>query len=218
MNHSSSITLTDFTSLLINEILGGIINSTIEQEKKILEIEKEAYRDLEDFQKKNISNIDIREELKYLFPIKIEKKNINKTSVDHGQLYIPETENHTENPEIFSNIGYKMIFEEDYYKVENENIYKITKLGYQRISNVVGLILARNQQIILKNLISKGFPKVLMNSGRINSKVIFSLNNNENKRSIIVNTVNCDNAVSLPSESNNQIISELEINFRSIVP
>ncbi|PFX63064.1 hypothetical protein COL35_29180 [Bacillus toyonensis] len=207
----------DFTSLLIQEMLNGIIDSKIEQEKVILHMQKELDQDLNYFQKKYINYNDIRFFLQEIFPTTT--KCNNSTIVDPKQPYIPKTNKQDETPPIFKTIGYSMKSNIDYIQNKNEDNYIISDTGYQKIHNLASEILAQDQKNILKNLISKGIPRVHIDYGNISSKFILSFsnkNNNSKKDRLCIKTVDINSPTYLTLQQN--IISEININFKTIIP
>ncbi|CAM2142184.1 conserved hypothetical protein [Paraburkholderia tropica] len=209
-NCMTPIQLNEYTCLLFTETLDGMIKSMLEQEIKINELREDTQSNLTIFKEKYVNEHEIEMFLKQLFVIETAPDKEFSTT---GMRYIPEGEGRLEFPEIFNKINYKMVENEDYEKQGQGFI--ITKIGGKRISEKVSIILAQKKQEILKSLFLEGIPRVDIENGRINSKVVLSLINDEhyvNKNKLLVETLKLNN-----NNLKNDFISEIEINFRSIV-
>jgi len=167
----------EFVSQLISETLQAIVTSMIQQEKKIREVENLMTLDTDIFTERVINDEIVRNEILQIFPSKEE----GKSSVDEGSPYVPENkeEGVKENPPIFSLINYKMS-EGDFKKTDIG--YTITTSGYKNICNHVKVLLSAQYKSAISNIIRRGFPRVLVDHGKINSKISISLRSETEKK------------------------------------
>lgn len=167
----------EFVSQLISETLQAVVTSMIQQEKKIREIEEFMALDTDTFTERVINDEMVKNEILQIFPSKEE----GKSSVDEKSQYVPENKEDgvKENPPIYSLIFYKMS-EKDFEYAGNGHI--ITQEGYKNICNHIKVLLSAQYKSAIGNIISRGFPRVLVDHGKINSKISISLRSETEKK------------------------------------
>ncbi|PKP58668.1 MAG: hypothetical protein CVT88_06915 [Candidatus Altiarchaeales archaeon HGW-Altiarchaeales-1] len=171
----------EFVSQLISETLQAVITSMIQQEKEIRELEEGASLNIDGFAERFITDDVVRNEILRLFP----SDEKGKSSVDPNAPYTPPDKN-TENPPIYSIIGYRMS-KNDFN--EGKGIYIITDDGYKNIYDAVKILLATRYKDVMSNIISRGVPRVVVDHGKINSKISISLRSETTEKKEEKNTM-----------------------------
>jgi len=170
----------DFTSQLIYETFQAVINSILDQEKEIREMERIASLELEEFSRQVISDETLRTEILRLFPSK-EGQDQVESCIDPGSVYIPQKgEEAAEEPPVSSLTSYK-VTRSDIRRDNTIRGYRITKDGSTRISETVRQRLAMSFKDILLTTLQKGIPRIFVDHGRINTKLSFNLTAQENQ-------------------------------------
>jgi hypothetical protein len=162
----------EFTAQLISETFQAVISSMVQQEKEVRDTERLTALGLEDFAKLSISEDTLRAEIIRLFPSKEGKDT--ESSIDPGSIYTPPTDKQAEDPPIFLLTGYQ-VAKEDVKKDGETGKLRITEDGYGHIKEKVRLTLAANYKEIIATILQKGMPRVLVDHGRINTKLSFYL-------------------------------------------
>ncbi len=220
----------EFASTLISETLTAVITSTLTQEKQVAELEQEAMLSPEQYAKENLTDEIIRAEILRLFPSNSERED--RSSVDIGEPYTKNGEN-DEFPLINKKIGYT-ITQQDLDTISANNQISqtvINQTGYGHIYAAVRFTLAAQHLAILRQIISRGIPRVYVNEGHIKSKLTLRFENqtstdtatlNGSKitglgiRKLIAQPVNATKPEILTL--NADILSEVEITFKTVIP
>ncbi|MEW6326883.1 MAG: hypothetical protein AB1487_04730 [Thermodesulfobacteriota bacterium] len=162
----------EFTGQLISETFQAVVQSLAQQEREIRELERLVSMELPDFARATIAEDVLRAEIIRLFPSKEGKEA--ESSIDPGSLYTPRDEKQAEDPAIFIQTGY-LVTEEDIERDAQTRRFKITSKGYGHIKERARLSLAAAYKESLLALFQKGMPRVLVDHGRINTKLSFYL-------------------------------------------
>jgi hypothetical protein len=227
---SVELDFAEFASTLISETLNAVITSMLTQEKQVAEIEQQSMLTPEQYARENLTDEIIRAEILRLFPSNSERED--KSSVDIGEPYTVNGEN-DELPLINKKIGYTVTQQDlDTIKANNQiNQTVINQVGYGRIYAAVRLTLAAQHLAVLKQIISRGIPRVYVNDGHIKSKLTLrfetqtstdttTLNGSKitglGIRKLIAQPVNANKTEVLTL--NADILSEVEISFKTVIP
>jgi hypothetical protein len=159
----------EFTSGLISQTLEAVISAYADQERKLLELRRACALTPEAYAVQFEANLALDEELARRFP----PPDASLTSAVHpGASYTPAAAGQVESPAIEQLTGYRMT-NRDYRKQPQG--YVLLNSGYTNVRRTVALELAKAQLLLLQNMAAKGFPKVLVDNGRISSKLVFKL-------------------------------------------
>ncbi|MGL4873677.1 MAG: hypothetical protein ACRC30_03385 [Clostridium sp.] len=161
--------LQTFIKTLINETFNGIISGSLDNEKILLELKNSLTLSNEEFAKKIFSEDDIRNEALKLFPV--DSSSLN-TQIDSGSLYIPYASKTNEFPPIKNLTDYDMIDGTDY--IQSASDFIITDAGYKNIIKKLSINMAMSNKFLLSEAFKSGFPKLLIDSGTINTNAFFS--------------------------------------------
>jgi hypothetical protein len=193
----------------------------------VAELEQQAMLSPEQYARENLTDEMVREEILRLFPANNGKEE--RSSVDIGEPYIIHGEN-DESPLINKKIGYTMTQQDlDTNKTNNQIV--INKAGYNNIYAAVKLTLAVQHLTVLRQIIKRGIPRVYVNEGHIKSKLTISF---EDQTSPNVATLNMPRITGLGIRKlrvqpvnatkpeiltlNADILSEIEISFKTVIP
>lgn len=171
------ISLSDYIEVLLTDTLDGVIASEAANLEKIYEVKASVDLNDDEFFKLYINEVDIRNEILYLFPTDV----AYVSSIDPGQPYVPQSENSEEKPNIFRKLNYKMT-SEDY--VWTYSGYVITEKGYENLYNAEKIIYTNLKRSVIKQLIFKGIPNILVDKGQISSPLNLSGINIKNFNSL----------------------------------
>ena len=162
------LTLAEFVGKLISETFQAVISSMAEQVRQQEAIIAGTELELAEFAMQFISDNDVEEHLSTLFPWKDDSR---AHAIFKGAPYRPVSAKNPEKPAIMELTGYKMD-KADFSRLTKET-YRLTEKGVERIKSTVRMNLAEDRQKSLITLIHQGVPKVIVESGRILSKVTF---------------------------------------------
>jgi hypothetical protein len=161
----------EFTAGMITQTLEAVISAHADQERKFMEIRRIAAMSPEVYAVEFAANLGVDDEIKRRFPPPKNSELIS--AVEQNAPYIPAAENKPEQPAIQRLTGYIMVVNKDYRK--QNGAYAITQTGHNNISQAIAVELAKPQLSLLQAMAPKGFPKVLVDNGRVSSKIVFKL-------------------------------------------
>ena len=164
---SGEVEFAQFTAVLIGDTLDAIIAAQLGQEEKVRELQEMAGFDVAQFAEETISEEDVEIELARLFP-----SPERAHSVMPGSQYIPSAPGKEEVPPVLSATGYTMT-EADWQRTDQG--YVFTEVGYRHILSHVRMGLAAKQLENLLQLVRRGIPRVVVDHGRVNTKLTFHL-------------------------------------------
>jgi len=173
-----ALTLAEFVGKLISETFQAVISSMADQVRQQEAIIAGTELELAEFSLQFISDNDVEEHLSALFPC---KDDLHAHAIFEGALYQPAGNDHVEEPAIMELTGY-MMERADFRKNKltkkavEEIKLTITKKGVKKIKSAVRMNLAEDRQKALIALMRQGVPRVIVESGRILSKVTFIVN------------------------------------------
>jgi len=232
---SIALDFAEFASTLISETLNATVASMLTQERQILELEQQTMLSPEEYAKDNLTEELIKAEILRQFP----STDGEKSSVDIGEPYTPPI-NADESPSIYKKTGYTMtpndvnrishISMDNRDKSNSEQKWLINEAGYNHIYAATRLTLAVQHLSMLKQIIRRGIPRVHVNTGHIKSKMVLSFeikehtNTQKTTGSKIIETgirklrvqpvTNTIEYLTL----NADILSEVEITFKTVIP
>jgi hypothetical protein len=160
----------EFTAGLINQTLEAVISAYADQERKLLEIRRVAALSPEAYVDELKTSLGIEEAIARQFP---PPKGSLGSTIDAGSGYVPASEGQAEKPAIAQLTGYRMVANRDYRRQSGS--FVITSAGYDNIWRAVALELAKAQLSFIQGMATKGFPRVFVDHGRVSSKLVFKL-------------------------------------------
>jgi hypothetical protein len=162
----------EFTAQLISETFQAVVRSMVQQEKEIREMERLTALGIEDFARLSITEDILRDEIIRIFPSK--EGEDTESSIEPGSIYVPQANGQAEDPPIFLLTGYQ-VTKDDVKKDRETDKLRINEDGYSRIKEKIRLMLAANYKDTFLTMLQKGMPRVLVDHGRINTKLSFYL-------------------------------------------
>jgi len=163
----AEVEFSQFTAMLISETLDAIIEAQLGQEEKLRELQEIAGLDAIRFAEEVVSGEEVERELARLFPA---AEGI--CGVIDGSPYTPPEPGREEEPPVRQTIGYIMK-DEDWKRSDAKAV--ITEAGYQHIISHVRMRLATQQLANVLQLVRRGIPRVMVDNGRVNTKLTFQL-------------------------------------------
>lgn len=164
----------EFTAQLISETFQAVVRSLVQQEKEVMDMERITALEPADFARLYITDDILRAEIIRLFPSKEGKET--ESSIDPGSLYTLQDEKQAEDPPVFILTGYR-ITGKDVEKDRETGNLKISKIGYAHIKESIQSMLAASYRDTLLLMFQKGVPRVMVDHGKINTKLSFYLTN-----------------------------------------
>ena len=166
-----ALTLAEFVGKLISETFQAVISSMVDQVRQQEAIIAGTELELAEFALQFISDNDVEEHLSSLFPW---KDDLHAHAIFEGAFYQPAGDDLVEEPAIMELTGYKMEKAADFRNPTGR--CQITAKGVESIKSAVRMNLAEDPQKALISLMRQGVPKIIVDSGRILSKVTFIVN------------------------------------------
>jgi len=168
---AADVGFAQFTVAQITETFEAVITAQLEQEQKVRKLLEAAEMDLFRFAEEFISEQEVEEELGRLFP---SEQVLHSVMVDAS--YQPGSEGEEENPPVLEKTGYQVSGDD---LEEHGQGFIITEEGYRNIFARVKMILAAEQRANIIGMANRGVPRIVVDSGRVNTKLRFQLSQRE---------------------------------------
>jgi len=161
------VEFSQFTATLIAETLDAIIEAQLGQEEKLRELQEIAGFDVTRYANEVVTGEEVELELARLFP-----SAEQPCSVMEGAPYTPPESGREENPPVRQTIDYSMK-REDWKRSDAGPVF--TGVGYRHIMDHIRMNLAALQLANVLQLVRRGIPRVIVDNGRINTKLTFQI-------------------------------------------
>jgi hypothetical protein len=221
---ATEIGFAEFASTLISETLNAVVTSILTQEKQAAELEQQALLSADEYAKENLTDELVRAEILKLFPSSTGQAD--KSSVDQGEPYISGKET-VESPPISKKIGYK-IAKGDLTYVQGKLV--ITQAGYAHIYVAARQALAIQHLHVLKTVVTRGIPRVVVDNGHVTAKLMLRFESNSTSpqettgtkisplgvRKLFAQPVNVNRPEFLTLKAD--VLGEVEITFKTVTP
>ncbi len=161
----------EFMARLMSEVFDSVITSQIDQEQRYAEMLASAALTEEAYASQQISDSDVAGEVSGLFPPRPEDKD-KPSAIYSGSPYFPDKKNQIESPSLLAVLGIKLNKED--LMAEGEELF-LTQGAVDAVSGHVRIKMAEIHLGLVKQIISRGLPRVVVDSGRINGKLTFHL-------------------------------------------
>ncbi len=164
--------LAEFVAHLIRETFDAVITSQSEQEERIVELQRALTLSVEEYADHYITDEDADAQLAALFP---------NTVIEVGTAYTagrkpPATESPSFQEVLGITIGPRDVTTSQRGSTRGEK--RLNARGLQRIRMAVNLQLAEAQLPLLHEMVNRGMPRILVDSGTINAKVTLQIEEN----------------------------------------
>lgn len=170
----------EFMARLMSEVFDSVITSQIDQEQRYAEMLASAALTEEAYASQQISDSDVEEEVSGLFPPRPEDKD-KPSAIYYGAPYFPDKKNQIESPPLLAVLGIKLNKED--LMAEGEGLF-LTQGAVDAVSGQVRIKMAEIHLGLVKQIISRGLPRVVVDSGRINGKLTFHLTESTQNQAI----------------------------------
>lgn len=162
--------LAEFVAKLISETMDAVTTSLVDQAHKRAALAENAALDLREFAARNVAEAEVDRELGGLFPS--EEEGVAHTIVEGARYLPPGPEGTGERPPIRELLGLSLGRDD---LLRSKSGVQLTAAGVARIRDAVRLLVGRSMQESLGAVLREGLPTVVVDSGRIASKVTFEV-------------------------------------------
>ncbi|WP_022664485.1 hypothetical protein [Desulfospira joergensenii] len=162
----------EFIARLMSEVFDSVITTQVDQEERYARMVTSAALTEEEYADLHIGDDEAAEETALLFPPRSGIDKEQETCLYAGSPYFPAKGDQEENPPFLSVLGMSLE-KADLEKGEKGPI--LTQTGADRILDRIRLNLASRHLGIVRQIMARGLPRVLVDSGRINGKLTFHL-------------------------------------------
>ena len=160
----------EFVAKLISDVFDATINSQLEQQEKLQELQAMLSQSDDGFVEVLLSRTDFIEQVDLLlqgyFP---SKKDDELHAIYEGAPYQPGKGDEPEQPAVFEKLALKLA--EGDFKPRNKSL---TEQGVMAIYRAAAKPLAAQKRGLLIQMIESGFPGIVVDSGKINAKLTFN--------------------------------------------
>lgn len=165
-----SLGFSEFIAKLISDTFDAVIVSMAEQEEKLSELMRLATSP-EEFAQAAITDDEVDELLAVLFP----GDETHQSLVYPGALYQPLGVETLESPPLEKLLGIDLKVRSDYIRKAGEKVFKLTSQGVEKIRVAARAKLAVNRLAALREIVRRGTPRLVVDTGRINAKLTFQV-------------------------------------------
>jgi hypothetical protein len=175
----------EFAAQIVAELHEGLLVAQNEQESRRIKLAELSSLPLEEFARRFITNEQVETELIRLFPAGRGKAHRIRT----GTSYAAKTVKHAESPPIQSKLGIQLTPQD--LRVRGGRS-QLSQKGVKSIRDALRIRLAEPRFKTLRQAATQGIPRLVLDSGRVNVKLIFRLEKLEKvgvrsaKRSVVV--------------------------------
>ena len=162
MSSNADLDLTEFVSKLIQDTFNAITISSKEQAEVYYELKRLTALDFDEFREKYIIQSDVDAKLLELFPLEEDSQGLHAINVGLAYQYNPETKE--ESPSLYYALGYN----------SSDSQKKSKRLSLETVTAVNELVkdlLAKQKYSSFQDIMSRGVPRVMIDSGRILAKI-----------------------------------------------
>jgi hypothetical protein len=158
----------EFAAQVVAELHEGLLVAQNEQESRRAKLAELSSVPLEEFARRFITNEQLEAELVRLFPARRGKAH----PIRAGASYLAKTSKHAESPPIQSKLGIQLTPQD--LRVRGGRT-QLSPKGVKSIRDAVRVRLAEPRLKALRQAATQGIPRLVLDSGRVNVKLIFRL-------------------------------------------
>ncbi|MDF7798310.1 hypothetical protein P4C99_02480 [Pontiellaceae bacterium B1224] len=164
--------LAEFVAGLISETFEAVSSSLEDQIRRHSDLEMAADLNISEFSEMYITSDQVEEAAFQLFG-----SEENENPAQKGSAYLPPTNNQMELPAFFKALGVEL--KEEVHFTKSGRTFMLTEDGSDLVFDGIRERLAVEQQTVLQNMLNSGIPKIVVDRGKIVSKVTFDLTEEE---------------------------------------
>jgi hypothetical protein len=158
----------EFAAQVVAELHEGLLVAQNEQESRRAKLAELSSLPLEEFARRFITNEQVDAELARLFPARPGKAH----RIRGGASYVAKTAKHAESPPIQSKLGIQLTPQD--LRVRGGRT-QLSQKGVRTIREALRTRLAEPRFKTLRQTATQGMPRLVLDSGRVNVKLIFRL-------------------------------------------
>jgi hypothetical protein len=158
----------EFAAQVVAELHEGLLVAQNEQESRRSKLAELSSLPLEEFARRFITNEQLEAELVRVFPASRGKTH----RIRAGASYAAKTSKHAESPPIQSKLGIQLTPQD--LRVRGGRT-QLTQKGVKSIREALRMRLAEPRLKTLRQATTQGIPRLVLDSGRVNVKLIFRL-------------------------------------------
>ena len=158
----------EFAAQVVAELHEGLLVAQNEQESRRAKLVELSSLPLEEFARRFITNEQVEAELVRLFPVRRGKAH----RIRVGASYVAKTTKHGESPPIQSKLGIQLTPQD--LRVRGGRTH-LSQKGVKNIRDALRMRLAEPRFKTLRQAATQGIPRLVLDSGRVNVKLIFRL-------------------------------------------
>lgn len=158
----------EFAAQVVAELHEGLLVAQNEQESRRAKLAELSSLPLEEFARRFITNEQVEAELVRLFPAGRGKAD----RIRAGASYVAKTAKHAESPPIRSKLGIQVTPQD--LRVRGGRT-QLSQKGVKSIREALRMRLAEPRFKTLRQAATQGIPRLVLDSGRVNVKLIFRL-------------------------------------------
>lgn len=162
MSSHADLDLTEFVSKLIQDTFNAITISSKEQAEVYYELKRLTALDFDEFREKYIIQSDIDAKLSELFPLEDNSQGLHAINV--GLPYLYNFKSKEEMPAL------ETILDHNSSDLQKKSNY-LSQQTVTEVNDLVKDLLANQQYSSFQDIMSRGVPRVIIDSGRILAKV-----------------------------------------------
>ena len=158
----------EFAAQVVAELHEGLLVAQNEQESRRAKLAELSSLPLEEFARRFITNEQLEAELVRVFPAGRRKAH----RIRAGASYVAKTTRHAESPPIQSKRGIQLAPQD--LRVRGGRT-QLSPKGVKSIRDALRMRLAEPRLKTLRQAATQGIPRLVLDSGRVNVKLIFRL-------------------------------------------
>jgi hypothetical protein len=158
----------EFAAQIVAELHEGLLVAQNEQESRRAKLAELSSLPLEEFARRFITNEQVEAELVRIFPAGPAKAH----PIRVGASYVAKTAKHAESPPIQSKLGIQLTPQD--LRVRGGRS-QLSQKGVKSIRDALRSRLAEPRLKTLRQAATQGIPRLVLDSGRVNVKLIFRL-------------------------------------------
>ena len=158
----------EFAAQVVAELHEGLLVAQNEQESRRAKLAELSSLPIEEFARRFVTNEQVEAELVRLFPPGRGKTN----RIRAGASYVAKTAKHAESPPIQSKLGIQLTPQD--LRVRGGRT-QLTQKGVKSIRDTLRTRLAEPRLKTLRQAATQGIPRLVLDSGHVNVKLIFRL-------------------------------------------
>jgi hypothetical protein len=158
----------EFVTTLIAETFASIVAAQTDQEQRHAELLAAAEADVETFARTSVDDPSVDAALAQLFP---DPEHGHAARIDAPYRPGDPDAGTSEEPPFEERLGVTLD-RDDYVVSENS---RLKPSGVEKIRAAAALRIAAQQQIVLRETMRRGVPRVLVDSGHVTAKLTFSI-------------------------------------------